>query len=109
MQPVWRLVLDLDHQRTADHDRTGQHDDEDRRTIAGIDEGVVEAAALAGRRQRQEARIELALAAARTSAGEPAQRALQDGGLGLGGAGGLVHDKLIYHTSWRNLGSGKAK
>src|SRR5690349_12670846 len=98
MQPERRLVLDLDDERAADHDRTRQHDDEDRRTVAGVDEGVVESAAVAAGCERQEARIELTLAAARAFAGKPAHRALQDSGFGPGFTGGLVHGGELYHT-----------
>ena len=44
----------------ADDDGARNHDDEDRRPVAGIDEGVVEPAGLAVRPQIEEARIELA-------------------------------------------------
>ncbi|MGY4465245.1 hypothetical protein ACVWWK_000927 [Bradyrhizobium sp. LB9.1b] len=74
-----------------------------------FDEGVVEAATVAGGRKRQEARIELALAAARAFAGKPAQRALQDSGLWLGRIGGLVHDEGVYHSSAETSGASKAK
>src|ERR1700678_2705044 len=76
MQPEWRLILDLDDPRAADHDAAGGNDDENRRPVAGVDEGIVEPAGLAIRPQRQKAGIQPALAAARASAGEPAPRGL---------------------------------
>src|ERR1700679_4163521 len=79
MQPEWRLILDLDDQRAADPDRAGDHDDENRRPVAGIDEGIIEPADFAIGPQVDESREQLALAAARASAGKPAQRALQKG------------------------------
>src|SRR5206468_2114885 len=77
------LVFDLDDQRGADDDGARDHDDEDRRPIAGIDEGIIEPAGFAVRPQRQKTRIEFSLAAARTAAGDAAQRALGNGGEGL--------------------------
>src|SRR5205823_990847 len=61
-------------------DSARQHDDEDRRAIAGIDEGVVEPARFAIRPQVEEARIELALSATRAAAGNAAECALGEGG-----------------------------
>src|SRR6476646_12051145 len=80
MHPQGRPVFDLDDQGGGDDDGAGNHDDEDRGTIAGVNEGIVELAGLASRSQIEEARIELALAATRAFTGEPAQRAFSHGG-----------------------------
>ena len=72
MNPERRLVFDLHDQGGGDDDGAGQHDQENRRPVAGVDEGVVEPAGLAVRPQIEEARIKLALAAARATAGEAA-------------------------------------
>ncbi len=76
MHPEWRLILDLDDQRAADDDGAGNHDDEDGRAVAGIDKGIIEPAGFTSRPQGQESRIQFALAAARTFAGDTADRAL---------------------------------
>src|ERR1700734_3909926 len=82
MQPERRLILYFHNQRAGHNDRARQHNDEDGGTIAGIDERIVQSADRASRRQRQKARKQFPAAAARTFAGQPAQRALQDGGFG---------------------------
>src|SRR5882757_5461632 len=79
VNPERRLVFDLHDQSGGDDDGAGQHDEENRRAIAAVDEGVIEPADLAVRPQMEEARIELALAAARAAAGDAAQRALGQG------------------------------
>src|ERR1700722_11461321 len=84
MHPEWRLILDLDDQRTADDDGAGNHDDEDGGAVAGVDKGIVEPAGFTPRPQRQEPRIQLAFAAARTFAGDAAHRALRYRGELLG-------------------------
>src|SRR5689334_21539185 len=76
MQPERRLVFDLHDQCGTDHDGARDHDDEDRRAVAGIDEGIVEPADVAVRTQVDEPGVKLALAAAWTAAGNAAQRAL---------------------------------
>ena len=50
MDPERRLIERLDDERAADHHEAGENDDEHRRPVAGIDEGVVEPADLAARR-----------------------------------------------------------
>ena len=76
VQPERRLVFHFHDQRRGDDDRARDHDDEDRRPVAGVDEGIVEPAGFTVRPKRQESGIELALAAARAFAGDAAQRAL---------------------------------
>jgi len=70
MHPIRWLKQNLGHQRGTDDDRAGQEYDEYGRTVAGIDKAVIEPADLAARPQRQEARKQLAVAAARTAAAE---------------------------------------
>src|SRR5215472_18374379 len=65
-----RLKQNLGHQRSSNHDRAGQKHDEYGRAVAGIGKAVIEPADLAARPQRQEARKQLTLAAARTAAGQ---------------------------------------
>jgi len=72
VHPERRLIFDLDDKRTADDDGAGDHDDENGGAIAGVDKGIIEPAGFTPRPQRQEPRIQLALAAARTSAGDAA-------------------------------------
>ena len=83
VDPVGRREGELDEEGEADDDEADDHDDEDRRAIAGIGEGKVEAAGLAALRRRQEAGEQAALAAARA---EPAHASLGRGKRGIEGA-----------------------
>ena len=70
MHPEWRLVGDLDDQGREHHEEAGTQDDEDRRAVAGIREGIIQPAFLAAWPQFEKAGEHLALAAARAAAGE---------------------------------------
>src|SRR5665213_1390102 len=85
MHPERWLVFDFHDQRAGHHDGAGDHDDEDRGSVTGVDEGIIEPAGLAARPQIEEARIKLALAATRAFAGEPAQRGLRQSGVRIAG------------------------
>src|SRR5205823_102029 len=60
----------LHDKRRTDDDEARQHDDEDRRSVAGVDERIVEAARLALRLERQKSGEHFSLAAARAAGGE---------------------------------------
>ena len=68
MDPERRLIGHLDNECGADHDEAGKENHEHRRPIAGIDEGIVEPAGLAARRNLQESMEQPAAAAARATA-----------------------------------------
>ena len=84
VQPERRLVFDLDDQRAADHDGAGDHDDEHRRPVAGIDEGVIEPAGFAARPQVRKPAYSLPLPQRGHLQASAAQRALGHGGQCLG-------------------------
>src|SRR5690348_7433688 len=73
VDPEGWLVLDFDDECGGDDDESRDEDDEHGGTVAGVDEGVILLASLAGGSQGQESGEEFSLAAAWAFAGEPAQ------------------------------------
>ena len=71
MQPERRAERHLHPQRQSDDDEADDQDDEHGRTVAGVGEGIVEAADDAALADREEAGEQPAFAAARAAALEP--------------------------------------
>src|SRR5215471_20929694 len=74
MEPERRLVQRLHDQCAPHHDESRQENDEYRRPIPGIDEGVVKPAHLAMCRQAKKATEQLAFAATRATAHQPGEQ-----------------------------------
>src|SRR5688572_8642845 len=70
MQPERRLIDHLDDQRRADHDEAGYQDHEDRRSVAGVRERIIETAFRALLAHIEKPGKERAFAAARTAPGK---------------------------------------
>src|SRR5688500_8747821 len=76
VDPEGWLILDFDDEGGGDDDEPCDEDDEHGGSVAGINEGVILLASLAGGPQGQESGEEFSLAAARAFAGESAQDGL---------------------------------
>src|SRR5579871_6820027 len=83
LEPVRRLVFDLDDQRDEDDDKASNQNDEYRGTIAGVGEPVVKTACVASRRHIEEPTKQPALSASRTLASKATQDGLTQGRPGL--------------------------
>src|SRR6185437_14963285 len=64
----------FEDERQYDHDGRYDKDDKDRRPVAAIGKGEIETTRFAARRHLQEPRKQPALAAARTTAGQPTHK-----------------------------------
>src|SRR5690606_24736260 len=70
VHPEWRADLELENERTPEHQEPEDHDGEDSRTIARIDELVIEAALIAALAQCEQPTKERAFPTSRAARGE---------------------------------------